>query len=626
MQIFFRFPRPRVEQKKLMDAALEAIRGEKILLAHAPTGLGKTDATLSAALSYALEQGQRVFFLTPKISQHEIALDVVRGLNKKFDLGIKAIDFVGRRYMCIDPLLSKTDFEGFYELCARKRAREECIYFNNARGSTYRQIELANFYKERIFSKLSQEVSHLELRSICLNAKNKRGKPRKLCPYEVAIDIANDSKLIVCDYYHLFNPKVRKRFLSKINETISNCIVIVDEAHNLNERLLSLQSATLTNRILEKAIKELKQLAYTDLAEELKKLLAEMSSLAKNKLSGQKEAFIKKDEFLNDMATKDADLLKDAALDYMEASGKAKSSINKVARFIERWNAKEKFARIISRKERLIKIKLRALDAAQLSKRVFDNVHSAILMSGTMLPLEMHVSLLSLDEGRTIMREFSDPFPKKNRLNLIVPTRTTKYNERNQKEFSLIAKELEEIINRIPGNTIVFFPSFDLLESVSFYLEGKLNKPVLKQRRRMHSSELAALLDKFRDNYSRGYVLLGVASGSLAEGIDYAGDKLLAAIIVGIPLAEMDLERQALIDYYEEKFGRGWHYAYLYPAIIKALQCAGRVIRSANDRGIAVFLDKRYVWKNFRNCFPKDFNAIKTTEPAYLVERFFRPF
>ena len=142
----------------------------------------------------------------------------------------------------------------------------------------------------------------------------------------------------------------------------------------------------------------------------------------------------------------------------------------------------------------------------------------------------------------------------------------------------------------------------------------------------MHSSELAALLDKFRDNYSRGYVLLGVASGSLAEGIDYAGDKLLAAIIVGIPLAEMDLERQALIDYYEEKFGRGWHYAYLYPAIIKALQCAGRVIRSANDRGIAVFLDKRYVWKNFRNCFPKDFNAIKTREPAYLVERFFRPF
>ncbi len=85
----------------------------------------------------------------------------------------------------------------------------------------------------------------------------------------------------------------------------------------------------------------------------------------------------------------------------------------------------------------------------------------------------------------------------------------------------------------------------------------------------------------------------------------------------------MNLELKCLIDYYQEKFGRGWHYAYLYPAISRAIQASGRVIRNESDEGIAVFLDKRYTWQNYRGCFPKDFKAITTDDPAKYARMFF---
>ena len=58
------------------------------------------------------------------------------------------------------------------------------------------------------------------------------------------------------------------------------------------------------------------------------------------------------------------------------------------------------------------------------------------------------------------------------------------------------------------------------------------------------------------------------------------------------------------------------------PAITKAIQASGRVIRSPTDEGIVVFLDKRYTWDNYRNCFPKGFAPIVTEEPEKYIKTF----
>ncbi len=162
-----------------------------------------------------------------------------------------------------------------------------------------------------------------------------------------------------------------------------------------------------------------------------------------------------------------------------------------------------------------------------------------------------------------------------------------------------------------------------LFESIEPYIEENSSRKLMKQKSGMNSEERTKLLSEFRARgKSFGAVLLAVSAGSFAEGIDFLGDQLLCAVIVGVPLGEMDLETQCLVSYYQKKFGEGWHYAYIYPAMTRAIQASGRVIRDETDRGVVAFLDKRYLWSTYRKCFPKDFELIDSSEPEKLVEEF----
>jgi DNA excision repair protein ERCC-2 len=98
-------------------------------------GLGKTDASLCAAITHALKEDLNVFFLTPKISQHKIAMEVVNGIASKYKIEkLRAVDLVGRSHCCIDENLRELDSESFHTSCTKKRRNEECLYYSNARG------------------------------------------------------------------------------------------------------------------------------------------------------------------------------------------------------------------------------------------------------------------------------------------------------------------------------------------------------------------------------------------------------------------------------------------------------------------------------------------------------------
>ena len=131
-------------------------------------------------------------------------------------------------------------------------------------------------------------------------------------------------------------------------------------------------------------------------------------------------------------------------------------------------------------------------------------------------------------------------------------------------------------------------------------------------------------MEKFKQYKNSGALLLAAASGNFGEGIDLMGDLLKAVIVVGIPLQKPDLETQELIKYYDKRFGRGWDYGYIFPAIITTLQNAGRCIRSEDDRGVIIFLDERYTWQSYLKCFPKDKHFQITQEPLKLINEFFK--
>ena len=148
-------------------------------------------------------------------------------------------------------------------------------------------------------------------------------------------------------------------------------------------------------------------------------------------------------------------------------------------------------------------------------------------------------------------------------------------------------------------------------------------KTVFTEKQGLSKEERDEMLEKFKGYNKTGAVLLGASSGSFGEGIDLPGDFLKGVVVVGLPLSKPDLETEELIKYYDRRFGRGWDYGYVYPAILKAIQNAGRCIRSKEDRGVIVFLDERYAWKRYYECFPKDWNFQTTSMPISLIEMFF---
>ena len=128
---------------------------------------------------------------------------------------------------------------------------------------------------------------------------------------------------------------------------------------------------------------------------------------------------------------------------------------------------------------------------------------------------------------------------------------------------------------------------------------------MLRQKPDMQSSEAREWIDKLhKQDYPT--IIFAVQGGTFSEGIDYPGNSLIGAIIVGPALPKFDLERERLKDYYQKHYNAGFDYAYTYPAMTRVIQSAGRVIRSEKDRGLIVLMDQRFVHTNYVNTMPSD--------------------
>jgi len=156
----------------------------------------------------------------------------------------------------------------------------------------------------------------------------------------------------------------------------------------------------------------------------------------------------------------------------------------------------------------------------------------------------------------------------------------------------------------------VFFPSYDVLkEIVNIGIRDKiidLGKQVFIESPELSSTDNDFMIEEFKRSAESGAVLLGVMGGRNSEGVDYPGKEMESVCVVGIPLAKPTPRVEASIEYYTSKFGSlGKIYSYVIPAVYKASQTAGRVIRSPEDRGFILLLDKRYLWPYYKSLLPQ---------------------
>ena len=609
------FPHDKIRpsQLELINDIETAFEQGKTLLAHAPTGLGKTASALTVAIKEAIEKEKRVFFLTNRHTQHQIAVNTLKEMKRKTGKNITCVDLIGKRWMCNQEVagLFSSDFN---EYCKAVVEKGECEFYNNVKTKKGQSVPAQLLLKEL------KEAGALHTEELISLSKEKR-----MCGYEIATALAKDATVIIGDYYYLFNPFVQATLFNKLELAMEDVIVIVDEGHNLPTRVADMVSNALTSTMLKNAIQEAQKFHYNGMImwlQDMNKILLDFAEFE----GREKEKLVTKDQF---MARVKMIHDYDELIEEMESAAdevrkkQRKSYLGGISAFLEAWQGNDEgFTRILSEKQgshgSITMLQYSCLDPSVVTKQVFDQIHAGIVMSGTLNPTFMYKDLLGITNA--MMETYPSPFPSENKLSLIVPETSTKYSMRTPSTYDRILELCEHFTTLIPGNVALFFPSYYVRDEICKGFSSQ--KHLLWEKQGMSKEEKERFLADFKAKKDEGAILLGVTGANFAEGVDFPGDILNGVVIIGIPLARPNLKTKQTIAYYEGKFGKGWDYGYTFPAINKCLQSSGRCIRSETDVGAVIYLDERFAWQRYYNCFPREGLIVSKSYEKFLTEFF----
>ena len=284
------FPHERVRdvQQQLMQDITEALQHRRPFIAHAPTGLGKTAATLSPALALALQRDLTIFFLTSRHTQHKIVLDTLQAIKQKHGTDFIATSIIGKKWMCAQQNVSTMRSNDFFAYCKALREGNACDFYTNARNPKNVQCD--------IMLKELEQAAPLPTEEVIA-----RSSAKTLCPYEMSLMLAEKSKIIVTDYYYLLHPRIRASFLKRINKKLEQAIIIFDEGHNLPSRARELLTQRISQRLIQGAIKEAKRYKYDDVALSLSELDGLLHKLGEQVHMGG-EKLVKREALLEGIA------------------------------------------------------------------------------------------------------------------------------------------------------------------------------------------------------------------------------------------------------------------------------------------------------------------------------------
>jgi DNA excision repair protein ERCC-2 len=568
----FPFSKFRPMQDQMIDSVLNSI--EKAQLISAPTGLGKTMGSVYPMLKKSLLAGTQLVYTTPKNTQLELAEDAVESL-RKGENHILSVRITSKAKSCMqkEPICHP-------DLCPYAR-------------DFYTKLD-----QEKIIESIECESGHFGKDEF-----NQLALKYEVCPFELSLEAALKADVISCDYNYVFSPRYHFQRLAIDSEGESkNVHLIVDEIHNLVERSLQYFSPEIDQTLIEQIIIEPKMEAqWADEFRSIVQRFLQSLSFYESKTQDQLVSLEQGDFFSFQRELQDFSFRYYSHLDSIQP--------NESLRFLKRMIDDFCFGLDAGVSHSLFlvkdygrKIKILCCDASEHLCLMFAPYAKIVGISATLRPHAYYKSLLGLPEN-TPIEEYPSPFPRANRRILLIPQVSTKFKDRT-KHYHRIAEIIKRITALRQGNYIVFYPSYDFLQQIY----TKLDTPgfrSLVQQPSMGQEDAQVFIDSLRSQ-SRRIIIHAVQGGIFSEGLDFPGDLLIGAIIVGPGLPSFDFERKLLMDYYEKVYKQGAAYALHYPAMTKVIQAAGRVIRTETDKGIIVLLDDRFLEKDYYEQYPKD--------------------
>jgi DNA excision repair protein ERCC-2 len=255
-----------------------------------------------------------------------------------------------------------------------------------------------------------------------------------------------------------------------------------------------------------------------------------------------------------------------------------------------------------------LEIELYCLDPARQLGEILANCRSAAFISATLTPKDYYRQLFGLPVDTEVVN-LPSPFPP-HHLAVLVDSRVSTHYRDRLKTCETVAARILAMVQS-GGNHLVFFPSYAYLDMVHLRLaELAPDVELLVQRPAMSESDREAFLEHFRSGLAGGCAGLVVMGGIFGEGIDLVGERLTGAVIVGVGLPGICMERNLIRDYFSAQGKDGFAYAYTYPGITRVLQAVGRIIRTASDRGTVLLLDRRYATSRYRRLLPPHWQLV----------------
>ena len=599
---YFPYPSFKPNQETLLPVVYESIKNNSHAIINGASGLGKTVGALAGAIQACRERDLRILYTARTYKELDRVIEELITINKKEK--VSGVSIRGRAEMCVNEAVLRLsrDPRTVMELCSDLVESGRCPYHSNI-------DDARRIVRGLVDDFLSVPVAAFDLIS--------RSKENELCPYELTKLLLPNVDVVALSYAYLFNRQIRDTFMKKLGRSLSQYVLILDEAHNLPEIANEFESDYLSSPSISSSVSEAENYGKADVRRFSESLLRIVERMGMEEhvvdlKSVAEEAA--KDARIGDSASiflEETHAFGEAIKALLLSKGKLpRSHIHRLGEFFLRaveTSGRSDFVHLVqseARKEAngnegdrsFSRLEIVSLDPRSSTSEVINSAVSTISMSGTLEDMDAYRAVVGLPEN-ACMATLPSPFKEDQTLVMACKGLSTLYEKRGAEVYSKMVSRISEVVRSTPGNSGVFCASYDVMEGLlNAGLEPSLLKPLFVEKQRARSTEQDRLLEEFKSISLRGGgVLLGVIGGRFSEGEDYPGNEMNSVVIVGVPYPKPSAKVNAQIDYYESIFpGKGKEYGYVIPAMRKASQAAGRPFRNLDDRGVVVFMDYRF--------------------------------
>ncbi len=596
-QIRFPFDTIRPGQKEFMKKALLALNSQEAFFVEAPTGIGKTVSVLYPAIKGLVKNRyDKIFYLTAKEATRGVAESTINQMRRS-GLIIRSITLRSKEKMC-----------PFGTECDAKFCPLAKDYYGKLKAALAESLVLDEITPEKI--------TEIALR-------------HGICPHEFMLDTMNYCTVVIGDYNHIFSPRVSMISKEPGNQRIA---VLVDEAHNMIDRGRDMFSASFSLSLIDEMLQDFKgrDTKIETMIHQLRNYFVNIGTCFDSSSSCFK--LMEEADEHKVLMTENWEAMRQPprqlyaklwytisrlspVLDRLEQGQCRRTSMKFFfeARYfltvLEHYfdNA---YITTASREGKEITITLNCLDCASKLDYIIRDRLSVIFFSATFTPYEYYRNcLVGPDCDYSSFLRLPSPFPPENLEIMIDSDISTAYKNRSLTQDEL-ASRIAECLKDRTGNHMIFFPSFEYLQQIMPRISNELTAKgvadfkIISQISDMTSIEKEDFLKSFSEPYKGLLIGAAVLGGHFGEGIDLVGDKLTGVVIVGVGLPKITPERQILSNYYSERFGDGFAFAYRFPGWQKVLQAVGRVIRTETDTGFALLIDSRLANPEYTMLFP----------------------